>query len=268
VDEHFLMDESNDALSVPSRRTVGGFISMEVRTPVKVPTQIVAIDPNMNHDVSITNRLGMVLYLWGTKLDVNEDLLKELGLKRTVLITSSEKSWTVPFHPTQLTGVDVVPPADKYEGKQPLMVMLAGQFPDAFQGEPRPEWPEPKPGETPTPPSSPEEEEPEKPLKPNPGKLVVTGCAEMFNNSFIRSPGNALLASNVVDALTLGEELINIRSKSFTDRSIRKTSPGQKVLYRFLAMGLVPVVFIALGVVRYILIKKGKERYLRSLASA
>jgi len=150
------------------------------------------------------------------------------------------------------------------------MVMLSGQFPDAFKGKDRPEWPPPKPtrpGEPPAPPSE-EEDEPEKPLEPKPAKLILLGCAEMFANSFVRGGGNRLLVSNCVDALALGEELINIRSKSFTDRSIRETTPGQKLLYRFLAMGLVPACFIALGIIRYVLIKKGKERYLRSLASA
>jgi ABC-type uncharacterized transport system involved in gliding motility auxiliary subunit/ABC-type transport system involved in multi-copper enzyme maturation permease subunit len=270
VDEQFLMDTSNATLSVPSQRTVGGFLTVQVSTPVKLPTHIIAIDQYMNHDVSITDRLDSVLYLWGTRVNIDEDKIKEAGLKLTVLMTSSEKSWTVPFRPTSLMTEDITPPADKYEGKQPLMVMLSGQFPDAFKGKERPEWPPPKPrypGEMP-PPSEEEEEESEKPLKPKPGKLIVMGCSQMFTDSFIRSGGNALLTSNTVDALALGEELINIRSKSFTDRSIRKTSPGQKVLYRFLAMGLVPVLFIGVGVTRYILTKKGKERYLRSLASA
>ncbi|NQT83223.1 Gldg family protein, partial [bacterium] len=271
VDEQFLMDRSRVMLSVPSEQTIGGgFIRMQVSTPVEYPTQILAIDENMNHNVSITNRLDSVLYLWGTVVNVDEDKIKEAGLKHTVLMTSTKRSWTAPFHSTRLTREDVTPPAGKYVGKQPLMVMLSGQFPDAFKGKERPEWPPPKPrypGEMP-PPAPEEEDEPEKPLKPNPGKLIVIGCSQMFTNNFIRSGGNALLASNTVDALALGEELINIRSKSFTDRSIGKTSPGQKLLYRFLSMGLVPLIFIALGIIRYIVIKKGKERYLKSLASA
>jgi ABC-type uncharacterized transport system involved in gliding motility auxiliary subunit len=90
----------------------------------------------------------------------------------------------------------------------------------------------------------------------------------MFNNNFIGDGGNRLLARNSVDALARGEELINIRSKQFVNRSIKETSSGQRWFYRFLTMGLVPVVFIAVGVTRSILIKKGKERYLRSLATA
>lgn len=268
VDDQFLMDKSNAMLSVPTEQTLGGFIRMQVSTPVKVPTQIVAIDQYMNHDVSISNRLDSVLYLWGTRLNISQDKMTELALKHTVLMTSSDESWRVPFRPTPLAEGDITCPAEKYEGKQPLMVMLSGQFPDAFKGEKRPEWPPPKPrypGQ-PTPPS-PEEEEPEKPLQPKPAKLIVLGCAQTFANSFVGSGGNRLLASNIVDVLALGEELINIRSKRFTDRSIRKTTPARKLLYRFLTMGLVPAVFIALGVIRYVLVKKGKERYLKGLAT-
>lgn len=268
VDEQFLMDRSLARLSIPSRRTIGGFISIEGRTPVDIPIQILVTDQNMNHEVSITDRLDSVLYLWGTRLNISEDRIREAGLKHTVLMTSSEKSWVTPFHPTPLTREDIVPLAEKYDGKQPLMVMLSGQFPDAFKGKNRPEWPEPKPEETPPRPRPDEEEEPEKPLNPSAGKLIVLGCAETFTDNFIQSGGNGLLASNVVDALALGEELINIRSKQFTDRSIKKTTAGKKLFYRFLTMGLVPVVFIGIGLTRYVVVRKGKERYLRSLASA
>ncbi len=268
VDEQFLMDQSQAVLSVPTEQSLGGFIRVQVSAPVKVPTQIVVKDENMNREVSITNRLSQILYLWGSKLNVDKDIIKEAGLKHSVLMTSTEKSWTVPFHASPLAREDIAPVADKYAGKQPLMVMLSGQFPDAFRGQKRPEWPPPKPGETPPPSPSEQEEEAEKPLNPKPGKLIVMGCAETFTNSFLGDGGNGLLARNLVDALALGGELINIRSKSFTDRSIRETSPGQKVWYRFLTMGLVPVVFIGLGITRYILIKKGKERYLRSLVAA
>ncbi len=270
VDDQFLMDESQATLSVPTRRTVGGFLEMRVSTPVQIPTQIVVIDQYMNRDVSITNRLDSVLYLWGTSLTMDEDAISEAGIKHTVLMTSTDKSWRVPFHPSQLTAADVTPPAGKYEGKLPLMVMLTGQFPDAFKEKERPDWPPPEPsypGQPPRPPDE-EEEEEEKPLKPGPGKVIVVGCAQMFTDNFIRSPGNVLLASNIVDALALGEELIRIRSKSSTDRSIRPTTSGQKLFYRFLSTGLIPLLFIGLGITRYILIKKGKERYLRSLASA
>jgi len=267
VDDQFLMDRSHAELSVTSGQALGGLLRLS--TPVRLPVQIVATDRTMNRDVSITNRLDSVLYLWGTRLNIDRDKIKELGLKETVLMTSSDESWRVPFHPTPLTRADIVPPAEKYEGSQPLMVMLSGQFPDAFKGKKRPDWPPPKPrypGETPPPVSS-EEEQPEKPPRPKPARLIVIGCAQMFADNFIRSGGNWLLADNCVDALALGEELIDIRSKSFTDRSIDETSPAGKVLYRFLTMGLVPVLFIGIGTTRYVLIKKGKERYLRSLAA-
>jgi len=271
VDEQFLMDETRFGLSVPSERTVQspiGTLRVRDHTPVRKPIQIEVKDQTMNHDLSITNRLGSLLYLWGTRLNVNEDTIKEAGLKHTVLMSSSEKSWTVPFHPSRLTDADFERLAGKYEGKQPLMVMLAGQFPDAFKGKKRPDWPPPKPDPmNPRPPSDDEEEEPEKPLQPKPGKLIVAGCAEMFNSNLIQNPGNWLLASNIVDALALGGELINIRSKQFTNRSIKETTAGQKVFYRFLAVGVVPALFIGIGVIRYVLIKKGKERYLKSLAT-
>ena len=270
VDKQFLMDESHAILNVPSERSLGGFIRVQVSNPIKLPTHIIVKDQTMNRDVSITNRLDQILYLWGTRLNINEDKLREFGLKSTVLMRSTEKSWTVPFHPTPLTPEDVLPPAEKYEGNQPLMAMISGQFLDASKGEKRPDWPPPKPDPmNPMPPQDEDkEDEPERALEPKPAKLILTGCSQMFNNNFIGDGGNRLLARNIVDALALGEELIGIRSKQFIPRSIKETSSGQRWFYRFLTMGLVPIVFIAIGVTRYLLIKKGKERYLRSLATA
>jgi len=89
----------------------------------------------------------------------------------------------------------------------------------------------------------------------------------MFSNNLISAYGNGLFFINAVDALTLGEELINIRTKFQTSRLIKKTSPGTKILYRFLVVLLVPLILAVTGIVRYLLRRRRRESYQRLVSS-
>ena len=98
------------------------------------------------------------------------------------------------------------------------------------------------------------------------GKLLVIGCSKMFEKEFIRSGGMLNLFLNCVDALTLGDELINIRSHQPINRSIEPIGKMGKLWYRFMTILLVPVFIIAFGCVRVIIRKKEKENYIKSLS--
>jgi len=62
--------------------------------------------------------------------------------------------------------------------------------------------------------------------------------------------GNGLVLLNAVDALTLGGDLIQIRAKATATRAIGAVSDGQKLFYRFLTIGLVPLLILLFGVSR------------------
>jgi len=158
---------------------------------------------------------------------------------------------------------DINPREHDFTGKQLLAMLLTGQFPQALEGE-TPPWPQ-LPGDTEQ--EAKEEKEELEPIVPRPGKLLLTGCAEMFSNNLISAYGNGLFFINAVDALTLGEELINIRTKFQTSRLIKKTSPGTKILYRFLVVLLVPLILAVIGIVRYIFRRRRREAYQRLISS-
>ncbi len=264
VSEDFLMDLQHETLSVQTGRSLGPF---QMSTPVKLPTHIVLTAQSANPDVSISSRLSSIFYLWGTFLETDEDQLKGNDLKVTPLLSSGEQSWTVPFRAGELKRSDITPPST-FEGGKPLALLIEGQFPDLFEGQQRPEWPvpPPMPGQPPPPPEP--EEAPAAELPPKPGRLLVVGCGMMWQDNFLLSGGNMPFFLNSVDALTLGEELIHVRTKTKVDRLIPKVSRAKKSWYWFFVIGVAPIGLAALGIIRLGLRRRVKDAYLREVARA
>jgi hypothetical protein len=165
-----------------------------------------------------------------------------------------------------LQGRDIATP-DTFEGGKPLAALIEGQFPDAFEGVERPAWPEPRRNPMQPPPPA-ESETPVEPLPAAPARLLVVGCGAMWQNSFIETGGNLAFLLNSVDALTLGEELIRIRTKTKIDRVIPKISASRRLWYRFFTMGLAPLCIAIFGIIRLWLRRRTKEIYLREVARA
>ncbi|MBI5150091.1 MAG: Gldg family protein [Candidatus Omnitrophica bacterium] len=265
VSDKMLLDERSDTISLSGAMSFGPF---EVSVPVKAPMQILVDEESMNHNVSITGRLSPLLYLWGSALETDDKKFEELGLKKTVLLTTSKKSWTVPSRGTPLSGEDVRPDRTSYEADLPLAVLLEGQFPDAFKGQAVPAWPkedaQAAAAESVVPPPS-EEKIPA--LSPKPGKLLLVGCSRMFEEDMIKNGGMLNFFINSVDALTLGGELINIRGHQEVNRKVKSLSNAEKLWFRFMTILAVPCLFIILGSMRAFLRKEEKEQYLQLLPS-
>jgi ABC-type uncharacterized transport system involved in gliding motility auxiliary subunit len=84
------------------------------------------------------------------------------------------------------------------------------------------------------------------------GKLLVIGDADFATGTFVSQfGGNAIFFQNSVDALTLGDELISIRSKGVTDRPIdRNISEYAKNAIRWGNIILMPLLFVLYGLIR------------------
>ena len=76
-----------------------------------------------------------------------------------------------------------------------------------------------------------------------------------------------MLLLNSVDALALGGELIGIRSRLITQRSIRSTEAGEKLFYRIFSVLLVPVLIAVYGIVRMVLRRKESALHEESLSA-
>ncbi len=245
--EH-LMDVNHIALNVSTGGGQGLAALLNMGQPIDLPTHMLINNETMDADTSITGRLSTVLYLWGSPLVLDKGKFAELGLDVKTLMRTTEGAWTA----STMTQEAIQEP-DSGEA-YPLMVLAHGQFPDAYDGQERPAWPPPAPqqqfGQPAMPPPA-EDGEPGE-LVPAPAKLVVIGGAEMWRDNFIdpRSggPGNFDLFLNTVDAVTLGDDLLNVRGHKPIDRIIASPSTSKKTRWKLINYGLAISVISAAGI--------------------
>jgi hypothetical protein len=191
---------------------------------------------------------------------LDEDKFLELGIDVKTLMRTTEGAWTAP----SLDRAAIEQPGS---GEAfPIMVLASGQFPDAYAGQDRPTWPAPAPSQfgQPTPPPPVETGEPDE-LVPAPGKLVVIGGAEMWRDNFINprsgGPGNFDLFLNTVDAVTLGDDLLNVRGHKPIDRIIASPSAGTKARWKLINYGFAISVISIAGIVTTLVRRRSRNAY-------
>jgi hypothetical protein len=217
----------------------------------------------MNPDVSITSRLSPLFYLWGSALTVRPEELQKHQLTSTVLFSSSPNAWTLPAD-ASLTAENVQPPATGQQ-QYPLALLVRGQFPDAYSGTERPAWPQP-PAQPGMPPAPPPEDTPAAAPQPAPGKLLVVGDAQMLHRNFLAG-GNLDFFLNSIDALALGDEIINVRGKKQLDRTMTRPGEAARQFWKFVNLGLVNLLIAAIGVGSAVLRRRARAAYTTALTS-
>jgi ABC-type uncharacterized transport system involved in gliding motility auxiliary subunit len=155
-------------------------------------------------------------------------------------------------------------PAEGESAPFPLAVLVQGQFPDRDAGQPPPPWEEAPPGPEDAPaPATPAEEE----GAPGPAVILV-GAATLFQKQMFQGGGHVNFFLNAMDALTLGDELVTIRSKRPVDRSIARTSGPEKIMWRLCVTLLLPAMLAAGGMLRLVWRGGAKRGHRRMLAAA
>ena len=259
VDENILIDEQHDVVNLSGAARLGPY---ELSVPVKVPIQILIPQSGMNPDISITSRLSPLFYLWGTALNVIPEKIKEHSLVVDTLFTSSPNSWEVPFKSGEISPKDLEPSNQSKRGPFLLGVLVHGQFADAYANKTVPPWP-PAEGDI----SVQAVDTKSEPIKSQPGKLVLVGASSFLQKQLLRSGGHLNFFLNSVDALTLGDELVSVRSKQPIDRSIGRISTTTKVIWRFFVTLFIPLLIALIGASRVIWRRQAKQNYVRLLAS-
>lgn len=256
VDAHFL-DANMETLELPREINLGG-MRVQTREPVQTPIQVRVTEDQFAKDAPVTNRISALLYLWGTPVTVDHAKLQQTNLSARTLMSSSTNCWQVDFSPAPLTGQDVERTGHTMLGAQPLAVLVEGLFPDTFASG-APAWP--AAGEDATPQAG-----TVRPLVAKPAQLMLVGSAKMFDNNVIQGGQNALLLLNGIDYLAGSEALLSIRAKAMTTRTIRPVQAGEKALWRFVTIFLVPILIAVYGVVRQARRARESARYRRELS--
>ncbi len=256
-DEKIFMDRSTAFIQIPvyQTRRMGMFQIREQRyEPVAKPVIIKVNAENINSNLSISNKISELFYMYGNRMLVHEDILKENKLDSKVLFTSSNFSWT--REGVGYGNIDVSEPASEDVLKrQPLGILAEGKFKAKYVDQNIPKWTDEMGGTA----DSTELELPsEISGDPKENKIIAIGCSNMFKNDILQSvTSHKALLLNAVDALTLGDELINIRSKNIIARRIQATSGVGKALSKAFVVWFPPLVFVALGI--YVTVKRKKK---------
>ena len=200
--------------------------------------------------------------------DEGEDATEEEAAEPTgsryahVLARTSPQSWTISGH-YDLNPQQRFAPAGGKMSPQITAVALTGTFDSFYTEHPVPQ--------THTPPVVPEEPEGEagdevlaaseplgEPTLHSPEtQIIVIGNAQFATDQFLTQFGaNTVFLQNAIDYLTLGDQLISIRSRGATDRPLKQVSDASKSSIKIAGMLGTPALVILFGLVRFLARRK------------
>ena len=181
----------------------------------------------------------------------------ENKLRGTELCRSSQYSWTK-GKPYNLSPQQRFVPTGELKS-YPLAAAVSGRFKSFYAGKPVPE-PEKSGGDSPQVELS-EESSPEETIAESlETQIIVVGNARFITDMFMgRSKSNLLFFQNAVDWLTMGEDLINIRSRFVTDRPLKDVSESSKLFIRIISICGAPFLVIAFGLTRFLFKRRAKK---------
>ncbi len=248
IDDRLLMDEQMATLAIPRTAVIGG-LRFQMSEPVQAPMQIRVLGESIRKDLPFTAGVPELLYLWGNQVVVDDAGVAQKGLKVTTVFTGSPKAWVVEKTDGMLEAEDLDPAGHPVLESPTLAVLVEGNFPDPWTGAPPPAWS--GAGTDPaaaTPAGAPAADtSAAAPADSAQGRLLVIGCQKLFEEMLLEQAGHALLLLNAVDALSLGEDLISIRSRNVEARTFGEVSDGKKLAFRIVNMALVPVLLVGVG---------------------
>ena len=229
-----------------------GFMSVTQPYPYFVKV----IKQNLSPDNTITNQLESLVLPWPSSLELTlkqgEETEGEGAAKvqGTVLAKTSEFGWTAQA-PYNLDPNAVSRPPPGTQKVYNLVVALSGTFNSFYAGKDIPaiERVESE-GEV--------SEAPERTTKTEsvPTQIIVVGTSQFLTQP---RPGGRIFFQNTIDQLTLGDELIGIRSKGVTDLPLRETTDTERFLLKCLVIGGIPFLVAIIGLARYFLRRRAKQ---------
>lgn len=182
-------------------------------------------------DHSAVSSLENVIFPWVSSIDIDAGKIDEGEFK--ALAFTTPKAWLIKnnFDVTPNNANTVKGTQDEYT----LAVAVNGLLPNAY----------------------PEDKE-DASDKFN-GRLVVVGDSDFVNDNFVRNtPDNLVMFQNLVDSLSLDEDLINIRSKGVSSRPIKELTDGARVAIRYANIFGITILVIAFGLLRYYLRRRSR----------
>ena len=206
----------------------------------------------LSQDSIITNQLESLTLNWASSLEL---LPKEdASAEAIALAKTSRGGWTAQS-PYNISPTDrqFQPPASVQQAHT-VAVSLSGVFKSFYAGKAIPPVESSESDEAMT--AKPAEEERTTKTDSEATQIVVVGNSQFLQQG---QRDGQLFFLNTVDWLTLGEELINIRSHGATNRPLKEISESEKFFLKFISIAGVPVLVVAFGLVRFFLRRRAKR---------
>jgi ABC-type uncharacterized transport system involved in gliding motility auxiliary subunit len=219
--------------------------------------------PDLDSQNPVTSRLESLTLPWTAPLEVRTAIAVPGGgtqepadpspqpdVTATILGRSTNKAWVqsgrYDLNPQAILTRPATPTGEQY----PLAVSLTGKFQSAFAGKPVP----PKPGAA--------DGAVESPLTESPlTQVLVVGNSQFCSNLFLHNfPENVLFLQNAIDWMTLGGDLISIRSRGATARPLREIPTGARTAVKLALTAGIPALVILVGVARATVRRRQRNR--------
>ena len=236
---------------------------MAVTLPYPFYVKILPGGYSKNHP--IVSRLTEVVMPWASSISFKDPL--PIGIEKVELLKTSDSA------DHQTDNFDINPqkrfaPQKKEDLKQFILAgILSGKFMSYFKDKEIPARSSEAEGQPPQKDATPKIESAEKPAQ-----ILVVGnsrfaedrrCFQQTFSGFAIS-NNGKLFLNAVDWMTVGGELINIRTREIEARPLRELSDSQMKTYRFFGTFGISAIVIVLSFVR-IFLKRSRRKKLEGI---
>lgn len=275
------MDEMLSAYGVQVQRALvqdrqcenAGFSQGYIRYTVPYPLWPKISGKGLSEENPITSRLDALVLPWCAPLQIRvaeapsgkgkaspsqPSDSPQPNVTATILARTSPTAWL------QSGRFDLTPPGPMQQLRvpekgesYPLAVALVGRFRSSFAGKPVPAAPGDSTGAASgaTIAESPETQ------------ILVVGNSQMANSTFISMfPGNEKFVLNAIDWMTLGDKLIQIRSRGATDRPLGLESAAGKMIFKYANTFGMAILVAIFGLLRFSMRRRARREAAASAA--
>jgi gliding-associated putative ABC transporter substrate-binding component GldG len=247
----------NKNLALDNSNELAAFRTDQVQFFSPYPFWIKVPKAGFNPESGIVNKLESLVVTWASTLEVLEEKLTE-ATAHVDLVRTTENAWTQDGD-WVLNPRAIPQPEAGTESSFVLATMLSGHFESLYSKDEIP-------NKIVTDEEGVESEEPvssedrDKFLaSTEEGRVIVVSDSEFaLDINLNRFESNTIFFQNLVDALTSDEALINIRSKTVTDRPLKELNETQKNWMKWGNIAGVSVLFTLYGLMRYNKRRKNK----------
>ena len=230
-------------------------------------------EEGLNKDSVITESLKAMLWPKGSSVSVNQDVLKEMGVKNFTLVESTENSWLMKGR-IDYMPFGMNPPSDKTQmSKQNLADLLEGRFTSYFKGK-----------EVPAEPKHDDKNKTAKNAATNgsaitssriiekavkTAKIFVAGTSEISLSNIVEKDGkslNAVFLHNALDSLSGDDKTPVMRSKGIEYNPLNDSPDGVKFFIKLFNIAGLPVCVIFIGIIVWRRRERRKKRIMEEFS--